>query len=175
MSKRSGTQGGWVREDERLFTLEVSLIQGFLTDEFVDENPVVGRTIEIRGDQTLQELHRAIFRAYDREEEHMYEFQVGGEGPMDPDATRYVLPMAISGPFADETEGVAGCVGETPVGSIGLEVDDTFLYWFDFGDSWWHRIDVASIEQEAPPGDYPKVTDRVGESPPQYANWDDEE
>ena len=38
----------------------------------------------IRGDQTLEDLHHAIFDALGREEEHMYEFQLGGTGPMDP-------------------------------------------------------------------------------------------
>jgi len=46
-----------VRKDDRLFTLEVALIGGPVTEEFVDENPVVSRTIEIGGDQTLEDLH----------------------------------------------------------------------------------------------------------------------
>ncbi len=37
----------------RLYTLEVTLIDGFLTEEFVEKNPVVSRTLQVRGDQTL--------------------------------------------------------------------------------------------------------------------------
>jgi hypothetical protein len=74
--------------------LEVSLISGPLTRKFTKRNPVVSRTVEIRGDQTLEDLHRAIFKAFDREEEHMYEFQIGGKGPQDPNAKRYTLPVA---------------------------------------------------------------------------------
>lgn len=173
MVKRRRPAGRWVGKDERLFTLEVSLIEGFVTEDFAEQNPVVSRTIQIRGDQTLEALHHAVFDAFDREEEHMYEFQVGGKGPMDPKARRYVLPMAISGPFADQE--ADGCVETTPIGSIGLEVGDVFGYWFDFGDSWWHQVVVLTIEEEATPGNYPKITERVGESPPQYRNWDDEE
>lgn len=49
-------------------------------------------------------IHRAypayrIFDAFDREEEHMYEFQPAGKGPMDPKARRYVLPMAMEEPI----------------------------------------------------------------------------
>jgi hypothetical protein len=67
-----------------------------MTESFLKKNRVVSRTIQIRGDQTLAELHRAIFDAFDREEEHMYEFQIGGEGPMDPRARRHVLPAAMT-------------------------------------------------------------------------------
>src|SRR4051794_12329240 len=78
----------------RIYTLEVFLASGPVTRQFAKKNPVVSRTIEMRGDQTLADSHSAIFSAFDREEEHMYEFQIGGEGPMDPKAKRYVLPMA---------------------------------------------------------------------------------
>jgi hypothetical protein len=44
-----------------------------------------------------------------------------------------------------------------------------FGYWFDFGDDWWHQINVVLIVEEMPAGDYPRVTKRVGASPPQYA------
>jgi hypothetical protein len=63
-----------------------------MSEEFVKENQVVLRKIEIRGDQTLEDLHIAIFDAFDREEEHLYEYQIGGKGPNDPQAVRYGKP-----------------------------------------------------------------------------------
>jgi hypothetical protein len=59
----------------RLYTMEVSLVSGPVAERFARANPAVARTIEIRGDQTLAHLHSAIFRAFDREEEHLYEFR----------------------------------------------------------------------------------------------------
>ena len=47
-------------------------------------------------------------------------------------------------------------------------------YWFDFGDDWWHQINVLGIDTKIPPGKYPKVAKRVGQSPPQYPDMDDE-
>ena len=47
--------------------------------------------IEIRGDQTLEQLHHAIFKAYDRWDEHLYEFQFG-KRPFDPDGPNYGVP-----------------------------------------------------------------------------------
>ncbi len=79
--------------DDRLYTLDVLIISGPITQEFAKKKRVISRTIQARGHQSLQELHQAIFRAFDREEEHMYEFQIGGKGPHDPKARCYVLPM----------------------------------------------------------------------------------
>ena len=131
------------------------------------KNPVISRTIQIRGDQTLEDLHHAIFDAFGRWEEHMYEFQFG-KGPMDPKGPRYVLRE----PFTGQSDGgkpPAGFVDDTTIGSLGLEVGRSFGYWFDFGDDWWHQINVEAIEDTVPEGKYPKVTKRVGKSPPQYS------
>jgi len=100
--KRKRPARGWVKQDDRLFTLEVCIISGPMTQKFVKKNKVISRTIQIRGDQTLEDLHCAIFDAVDREDQHMFEFQVGGKGPMDPKARRYVL----SGAFENPTPGL---------------------------------------------------------------------
>ena len=158
--------------NDRRYTLEVFIISGPIPQKFAGRNPVVSRTIQIRGRQSLQELHRAIFRAYDREEEHMYEFQIGGKGPHDPRAKCYVLPVAMRNPFSEGRP--AGDLTRTTIGSLGLKVGQAFGYWFDFGDDWWHQINVVALEDGAPPGKYPRVTKRVGKSPPQYVDWDAE-
>ena len=38
---------------------------------------------------------------------------------------------------------------------------------------WWHQIDVGAIDEKVPKGKCPKVTRRIGKSPPQY--MDEEE
>jgi hypothetical protein len=173
MAKGTRPARGWFKQDGRLFTLEVCIISGPMTEAFAKKNPVVSRTIQIRGAQSLEILHHAIFGALEREEEHMYEFQVGGKGPMDPKARRYALPMAMKDPFADSQP--AGSVTHTPIGSLGLKVGDAFGYWFDFGDDWWHQINVAGIADKVPRGIFPRVIKRMGQSPPQYADLDEEE
>jgi hypothetical protein len=150
----------------RLYTLEVVLLSGPITERFAEKNPVVSRTIQIRSDQTLQDLHHAIFDAFGRWEEHMHEFQFG-KGPMDPQAKRYVLSQAFD---MNEDNAPAGQVDKTTLDSLGLKVGDRFGYWFDFGDDWWHQINVEAVEDKLPKGKFPKVTKRVGKSPPQYAD-----
>ncbi len=144
-----------------------------MSKRFVRKNPKVSRTIAIRGDHTLAQLHSAIFHAFGREEEHLYEFQIGGTGPMDPSARRYGLSMVIDDLF-DEPKS-HGSVERTTVDSLGLAIGDSFGYWFDFGDDWWHQITVLAITAKAPRGKLPIVTQRVGQNPPQYVDWDEEE
>lgn len=155
-----------------LYTLEAFIIGGPIAEKFARKNKVISRTIQIRGDQTMADLHHILFTAFDREEEHLYEFQIGGKKPMDPKARKYVLPMTMDDPSGDENP--AGDVTRTMIGSLGLKRGDIFGYWFDFGDDWRHQINVVAVEDEAPWRKYPKVIRRVGESPPQYADWDEE-
>ena len=152
----------------KLYTLDVFIVSGPVTEKFAKKNPVMSRTIQIRCDQTLEDLHHAIFDAFDRLDEHMYEFQFG-KGPMDPKGLRYVLPHADEG---DEKR-PAGRVDQTTIESLGLEVGRSFGYWFDFGDDWWHQINVEAIEDKLPKGKLPKVTKKVGKSPPQYPDEDE--
>ena len=155
-----------------LYTLEVFIIRGPMTEKFAKRNPVVSRTILIRGDQTLEDLHHAIFDTFGRFEEHMYEFQFG-KGPNDPKGKRYVLPGAFG--LRRGELGIAGELTQTTIDSLGLKADQAFGYWFDFGDDWWHQVNVLAIDNKVPKGNYPKVVKRVGKSPPQYVDWDEEE
>ena len=154
---------------DAIYVLSVAIVGGPVTETFRKQHPQIIRTIEIKGTQTLEKLHRVIFSAFDREEEHMYEFQVGGRGPNDPNAKRY----GIKTPFDDEVP--TGYVSKTTIESLNLSKDDIFGYWFDFGDDWWHQINVLDIKEPAPKGKYPKVTERIGASPPQYADFEEED
>jgi Plasmid pRiA4b ORF-3-like protein len=146
-----------------IYTVEVILISGPITDKFIKKNPAVTRTIEIRGDQTLEDLHHVIFKAFDRFDEHMYEFQMGGKGPGDPEAKRY----GLSG-----LDNLTGDVAKTTLDALKLKKDKIFGYWFDFGDDWWHQVNVDAIEQKNDNLKYPKIIKRVGKSPPQYEDVD---
>jgi hypothetical protein len=154
-------------DQNAVYTLDVFIIDAPITEAFAAANPVMLRQIEIQGSNTLQELHKIIFKAFDRSDEHMYEFQLGGEAPGDPKARRYTLKSG-SGKKAGE-------VSTTTIDSLGLSIDEHFAYWFDFGDDWWHQIDVIAIKDPNPKSKYPKITHREGASPPQYADFEDEE
>jgi hypothetical protein len=173
-----------------LYKLQVMLYDGPVTEDFINRNQEVWRTIAIRGDQTLEDLHWAIFDAFDRDDPHMYEFQFGKK-PHDRKAKRYVMPEVLEGDFLSFalekffSQGASDAdlsaleylrdedATVTTIGSLPLKPRSVFWYWFDFGDDWWHKIKVVSIEKEYPKDEYPKVVDRVGESPPQYPHLGD--
>ena len=142
-----------------LYTVTVFLLQGPVGEKFTKKE--ISRVIEIRGDQTLAHLHEAIFAAYDRWDEHLYEFQFG-KRPFDPDGIRY----GITG--EEKTDKGGGDARKTTLDKLGLKVESVFGYWFDFGDDWYHQVQVDKIEQAIPTVTYPRVIKSVGKSPPQY-------
>jgi len=131
-----------------------------MSDKFIKKNPIISRSVEIRGDQTFETLHRAIFEAFNREEDHLYEFQIGGKGPQDPKAKQYV-----SDSYDKEA---AGHTAKTRIDAVGLQAGQAFGYWFDYGDDWWHQVNVMAIKEIDKKGSYPRIINRVGDSPPQY-------
>jgi hypothetical protein len=141
------------------------VVSVFLTGAPVNEkfaNKVVSRTIEIRGDQTLEHLHQAIFEAFDRFDEHLYEFQFG-KRPFDPKGPNYGIPDPR------ERKKGYGDARTTTLDALNLKPHCVFGYLFDFGDEWFHQIQVERIGQAIPTVTYPRVIKRVGKSPPQYA------
>jgi Plasmid pRiA4b ORF-3-like protein/LexA DNA binding domain len=148
-----------------LYVLSVFLMGGPVGEKFA--NKEVSRVIEIRGDQTLEQLHHAIFKAYDRFEQHLYEFQFGRR-PFDPDGPNYGVSDD-----RPRKKGIAkgkrhGDASTTTLDELHLKVERVFGYWFDFGDDWFHQVQVDRIDQAIPTVTYPRVIKRVGKSPPQH-------
>ncbi len=143
-----------------LYVVSVFLTAGHVSEKFA--NTVIRRDIEIRGDQTLEQLHQAIFEAFDRSDEHLYEFQFG-KRPFDPDGPSYDLPDP------HERKKGNGDARTTTMDALDLKPNRVFGYLFDFGDEWFHQVQVERIEQAIPTVTYPRVIKRVGKSPPQYA------
>ncbi len=125
-------------------------------------SPKVWRKIEIKGSQTLHNLHKAIFEAYERYDEHLYAFFLSNK-PWD-SSSEYGLP---------DPESSAKNAKRARMDSLGLPVKKRFLYLFDFGDEWWHSIELTSIKQQEPKGKYPRIIESQGEAPLQYADDDE--
>ena len=131
----------------RLYTLEVVLAEGPVSEEFLEQNPDVSRTIQVRGDQTLEELHEAILAAFDRTDDQLFTFYLGAGRKADGKA---LVPAAT-------------------IGSLNLRVGRRLRYHFDLDDDWTHDVKVAAVGDPVGGEKYPKVIRRVGKSPPQYA------
>jgi hypothetical protein len=121
----------------------------------------VWRRIEMRGDQTLDDLHNAIQEAFEWDDDHLYAFYLSGKA-WDED-TEYQRPF---------TEGRSA--GRARLEHLALHARQRFLYIFDFGDEWRHTIKLEAI---APGGveagqRYPRVTERHGDAIAQYGPLD---
>lgn len=134
------------------------------------------RRIAIRGDQTLGDLHQAIFDAFDRYDEHLYSFYIGpGSLKINPRNPRTAARQGTeySHPELECDEANAE---ETPIASLRLGIGRQFLYLFDFGDEWWHIITVEQTNAEPVTSmSYPTVIAERGEAPPQYPEYNEEE
>ena len=144
-----------------LYVVSIYLLSGPTSKKFA--NKEISRVIEIRGDQTLEQLHYAIFKAYDRWDDHLYEFQFG-KRPFDPDGPKYGVPSPQRNKKWD------GDACTTKLDDLDLNPGRAFGYWFDFGDDWFHQVQVDRIDRAIPTVTYPRVIRRVGKSPPQYCD-----
>jgi hypothetical protein len=142
----------------KLYVLSVYLVSGPVSPAFA--NKPIQRVIEVRGDQTLEDLHQVFFKAYGRSEQHLYESQFG-KRPFDPKGPNYGLPEP------NARKKTFGDARTTKLDDLDLKPERVFGYWFDFGDDWFHELHVERVEQAILTVDYPRVIKRVGKSPPQ--------
>ncbi len=139
--------------------------------------PDVYRIIDLSENCTFQDLHKIIFKAFDRYDEHLYSFFITGK---DTKSFRKIYDsLEIADPiFLEETgyENERISAAETAIWEVDLRKGTVFHYVFDFGDEWWHRIKVEDVfETNLRRKKYKKLVKSVGESPPQYPEYDEEE
>lgn len=125
--------------------------------------PVV-RTIAIREDQTLEQLHEALRLAFGWWEAHLYAFWSDGKFWSDAPGVRYPAPFEL-----DEGEQSA----RTPLSDLRLRRGAKLAYVFDFGDEWRLLLKVTD-SWEAEDECYPMLVEAEGAPPPQYEPNDDE-
>jgi len=124
------------------------------------DRPNIWRIIEIKENQMLSSLHKAIFNAFDRFEEHPYSFFMSNK-PYDKE-NEYTSPGL-------DTHGTSRLATRIRIDSLALHPGQKFLYLFDYGDEWWHEVELIGVSEKVPRGSYPRVVERQGESPPQYS------
>lgn len=162
-----------------------------------DPDGDVWRDIAVEGSHTLATFHRAIFEAFDRYDDHAYEFITHDDDGI---ATRsYVAPsMYEAGPswppmddaeidrflehsVPDDVEAAAvdrfrelredppeeGNAAETTIEELEPERLQSMLYEFDFGDQWEHHVRLEETKADSLP-DGPTVVAEQGDAPPQY-------
>jgi hypothetical protein len=114
------------------------------------------RVIELRSESSLDELHRAIQRAWQWYNDHLYAFCMTGRRTNE----RYRFGHTE----LDETQNAISM----NIGEIGLTPRHKFLYLFDFGDNHRFHVAVKSVRDDAGSGTFPRVVEAVGETFDQY-------
>jgi hypothetical protein len=122
----------------------------------------ITRTIELRSEQTLWDLHQTIQRALKWYDDHLYSFFMNGQ--------KWDRRYAFASP---DDEDHPPFVDEAVIGELGLTPKHKFLYYFDYGDGHEFEIQVIGISPQVEPGDYPCVTASQGEIE-QYPSWEEE-
>ncbi len=124
------------------------------------DKPDIWRIIKIKENQMLSSLHKAIFNAFDRSEEHQYSFFMSNK-PYDKE-NEYTSPSL-------DTDGTGRLATRIRIDSLALHLGQKFLYLFDYGDEWWHEVELISVAEKVTRSNYPKVVKKQGKSPPQYS------
>ncbi len=130
-------------------------------------NKRIWRRIEMRGDQTLDDLHEAIQQAFGWDNDHLYAFFLSGKA--------WDERSAYESPLSEE----ARPASRYRLENLPLKAGQQFLYLFDFGDELRHLVKLEAI---VPNGvnpsqaqSYPVISELHGEAPPQYGYYDEDE
>ena len=116
----------------------------------------VSRTIELRADQTLHDLHLAIQSVFELDDDHAYAFYLNNRawdptfeyGNSERPKTRHASAMRL--------------------GALVLRVNKRILYVFDLGNDRRHEVRYVA-EGVADAGvAYPRLVSSVGEAPARY-------
>ncbi len=90
-------------------------------DAALEDFEGVRRSIEVREDHTLVELHKGIQKAFGWMNDHLYSFWLDGQFWGDR-STEYTAPF-------EAEEGVA--TADVPISGLGLQTGATIAYVFD--------------------------------------------
>ena len=152
-------------KSDQVYTLKVFLMAGPVD---AGEDEEISREILLLGHHTLHDLHLAIFDAFERWEEHLYEFNLGSS-PQDRSRLYF-----YNGGWGDDDEDASDPT-TTTLGELDLSENQYFGYTFDMGDAWEHVIEVISIKNGPGKGTYPRMGKKIGTAPPQYPDDDEED
>ena len=113
--------------------------------------PPIWRTIELAGTSTLEELHFAIQVAMGWTNSHLHQFII--------DDTSYGMADVDGAEMEIEDE------QQFRLQDLAKE-GDSFVYEYDFGDSWEHEVTIKNVRTLSKPT-WPRCTAGAGACPPE--------
>lgn len=123
-----------------------------------DKEKTMYRTVALRSEQTLYDLHLGIQHALGWGADHLYSFFMNGE-----------LWDARYEFGSTEHDDVMHYDDQGVIGQLGFVPYCKFLYFFDYGDNHMFDVRVTGQQAEAEADrEYPCVVDSQGDAPVQY-------
>jgi hypothetical protein len=117
--------------------------------------PPIWRRVEVSLTTNLRALHEIIQAVMPWENYHLYDFRIGERVYGEPDPEDIVWGRKVY-----QAKGMR----------LGTLIDrgvTEFLYTYDFGDDWRHRITIEGAVDAAPDTDYPRFVDGERTAPPE--------
>jgi hypothetical protein len=124
----------------------------------VSLSKTIWRKISMSHKNTFEDLHIAIQEAFDFDNDHLYEFYIGG--------SRQTAKLTYTG---DPYEGVEN---DVTMGEADIYKGQKIKYLFDFGDQWEFDIIVTDIDKNTPIPMKPEIIESKGKAPEQYPSWE---
>ena len=123
--------------------------------EIEDTNPPVWRELDVPLSTTLAAMHDIIQVVMGWWDYHLYEFEIGDK--------IYGVPSSDDALY-DRKVFKASALRLATVLERGVR---TFLYVYDFGDNWQHRITVRDVRQGDADVEYPRFIAGARRAPPE--------
>lgn len=120
------------------------------------------RRIGIPATLALDDLSYAILRAFDFDNDHLYQFSY---------RNRFGMSARIAHPYIKESPSTA----EVAIGELPLRPGMSMEYLFDFGDNWQFDVKLEGIDPADARVKKPKILEQRGTAPPQYPNFEEDE
>jgi hypothetical protein len=127
------------------------------------------RIIEIKGEKSLYELASFILKSFDFDMDHAFGFYNNIKNLYSSDEI-YELFADIDD--ANPSENAQG-VRKAKIYSV-FELKKKMALLFDYGDEWIFLVECKSIADPLEKTRYPRIVEKVGKSPEQYPDYDEE-
>ena len=126
------------------------------------------RVIEIEYDASFLQLRRAIQKAVDFDNDHLFQFYLDRH----PGQHAYTIGGE---PSWNGSNAVRRYRKINIAGTWPLPTGYKLYYLFDFGDQWIFQINKTQHKDKVPQSGviYPRVIEAKGKNPAQYSDWEE--
>ena len=127
------------------------------------------RIIEIKGEKSLYDLANFIVKSFDFDMDHAFGFY---NNIQDLYSSDEIYELFADMDDCDPSENAQG-VKKTKIYSV-FEPKKKMAFLFDYGDDWIFLVECKSIAEPLEKTRYPRIVEKVGKSPEQYPDYDEE-